>query len=337
LEAQVEGYDEALVMIQGEVAAAYVQMRAIEEQTMYARKNVEIQREALALIQKRFDQGVVGELDVRQAGAELAITESLIPRLEQLHRQVQNGLCLLLGLPPGSLQAELAEPRPIPVPPAEVVVGIPADLLRRRPDVRQAERQAAAQSAQIGIAEADFYPQLALTGTIALEAEQFGDLLDWRSLGGNVGPGLRWNILNYGRIGNRVRVEDARFQQAVLHYQNTVLAANQETEDAIVAYLREQQRVKSLQQATQEVVRALEIGLRLYEQGVVDYQRVLDSQRAAVQQQDALAQSRGQVATNLVAVYKALGGGWGMRRAIDPDAEFAVPLEPVPQPAADAP
>lgn len=336
LEAQVEGYDEALVMIQGEVAAAYVQMRAIEEQTMYARKNVEIQREALALIQNRFDQGVVGELDVRQAGAELAITESLIPRLEQLHRQVQNGLCLLLGLPPGSLQAELAEPRPIPVPPAAVVVGIPADLLRRRPDVRQAERQAAAQSARIGMAEADFYPQLALTGTIALEAEQFGDLLDWRSIGGGVGPGLRWNILNYGRIGNRVRVEDARFQQAVLHYQNTVLAANQETEDAIVAYLREQQRVKSLQQATQEVVRALEIGLRLYEQGVVDYQRVLDSQRAAVQQQDALAQSRGQVATNLVAVYKALGGGWGMRRAIDPDAEFAVPLEPVPQPAADA-
>ena len=259
---------------------------------------------------------------MRQAGAELAITESLIPRLEQLHRQVQNGLCLLLGLPPGSLQAELAEPRPIPVPPAAVVVGIPADLLRRRP--------------RIGMAEADFYPQLALTGTIALEAEQFGDLLDWRSIGGGVGPGLRWNILNYGRIGNRVRVEDARFQQAVLHYQNTVLAANQETEDAIVAYLREQQRVKSLQQATQEVVRALEIGLRLYEQGVVDYQRVLDSQRAAVQQQDALAQSRGQVATNLVAVYKALGGGWGMRRAIDPDAEFAVPLEPVPQPAADA-
>ncbi|MCL4206762.1 MAG: efflux transporter outer membrane subunit [Pirellulaceae bacterium] len=331
LEAQAEGYDDALVMLQAEVAAAYLQMRTIEEQWRYARKNAELQRTSLGLIQKRFEQGIVGELDVRQAGAELAITESLIPRLEQAHRQVQNGLCVLVGRPPGSLQAELSEPRPIPSPPAEVAVGIPADLLRRRPDVRRAERQAAAQSARIGMAEADFYPQLAITGTISFEAEQFGDLFNWQSLGGRVGPGLRWDLLNYGRIRNRVRVEDARFRQAVLAYQNTVLVANKEAEDAIVAYLREQQRVRLLEQATREVIRALEIGLRLYEQGVVDYQRVLDSQRAAVQQQDALAQSRGQVAINLVAVYKALGGGWAMRCAdggFAPDA--AVPAEILP-------
>lgn len=332
LDAQIEGFDDALVMLQGEVAAAYIQMRALEEQAMYARKNVDIQRASLDIIRKRFEQGVVGELDVRQAGAELAITESLIPRLDQGRRQIQNGLNLLLGLPPGSLDAMLDEPHPIPVPPAEVVVGIPADLLRRRPDVRRAERQAAAQSARIGIAEAEFYPQLALTGTISLEAEHLGDLLDWNSLGGRVGPGLRWNLLNYGRIRNHVRAEDARFQQAVLGYQNTVLVANKEAEDAIVAYLSEQQRLRSLQQATHEVLRALEIGLRLYEQGVVDYQRVLDSQRAAVQQQDALAQSRGQVATNLVAVYKALGGGWSMRFTISDQPGLPPVSAPAPNP-----
>ncbi len=313
LDAQIENYDDVLVMIQAEVAAAYIQMRALEEQLAYARKNVEIQQSSLDIIQKRFQQGVVGELDVRQAGAQLAITESLIPKLEEAHRRVQNGLCLLVGMSPGSLQVELAEPRPIPAVPAEVVVGIPADLLRRRPDVRRAERQAAAQSARIGVAEAEFYPHLAITGNIVFQAEQFSDLLDWSSIGGKIGPGLQWNILNYGRIQNSMRVEDTRFQQAAIAYQNTVLAANKEAEDAIVAFLREQQRVSSLQRAVDDVIRALQIAMLLYEQGVVDYQRVLDSQRVAVLQEDALAQSRGQVATNLVAVYKAIGGGWTMR------------------------
>lgn len=351
LDAQVENYDDVLVMLQAEVAAAYIQMRALEEQLAYARKNVEIQQSSLNIIEKRFEQGVVGELDVRQAGAQLAITESLIPKLEEAHRRVQNGLCLLLGMPPGSLQAELAEPQPIPTAPAEVVVGIPADLLRRRPDVRRAERQAAAQSALIGVAEAELYPQLTISGTIGFEAEQFGDLIDWSSLGGwgggaRVGPSLRWNILNYGRIRNRIEVEDARFQQAALAYQNTVLAANKEAEDAIAAFLREQQRVRSLQRAADEVMRALQIGLRLYEQGVVDYQRVLDALRVTVMQQDALAQSRGQVATNLVAVYKAVGGGWTMRcpeylpapeavapEALAPAAEPPAPPNPLLPPA----
>jgi NodT family efflux transporter outer membrane factor (OMF) lipoprotein len=323
LEAQVENYNDVLVMLQAEVAAAYIQLRALEEQLKYARQNVEIQKSSLALIQTRFQQGVVGELDIRQAGAQLAITESLIPKLDEAHRRVRNGLCLLAGVPPGGLDAELDQPQPIPAAPAEVVVGIPADLLRRRPDVRRAERQAAAQSARIGMAEAEFYPRLALTGTISFEAEQFSDLLTWQSIGGRVGPGMQWNILNYGRIGNSVRVEDARFRQAAIAYQNTVLAANKEAEDAIVAFLREQQRVKALQRAADEVIRALQIGLRLYEQGVVDYQRVLDAQRTAILQQDALAQSRGQVATNLVAVYKALGGGWEMCCP-------AIAFEPVP-------
>lgn len=315
LDAQIENYDDVLVILQAEVAAAYIQMRTLEQRIELARQNIRIQQDSLAIIQQRFEAGVVGEIDVRQAKAVLAATESLIPTLQENHRKVQNGLCILMGVPPRDLTGELDSPGTIPVAPAEVVVGIPADLLRRRPDVRRAERQAAAQSARIGMATAELYPQFALSGTIALRSEELANLFDWHSLAGLVGPGIRWNILNYGRIRNGIRVEDARFQQAVVAYQNAVLLANKEVEDAIVSYLREQARVKSLQQAATETKRALELGLMQYSQGLIDYQRVLDSQRALVLQQDTLAESQGKVATNLVAVYKAVGGGWRMRYA----------------------
>jgi len=313
LDAQIAGYDDVLVTLQGDVAAAYLQMRTLEERLKYARKNVELQRESLRIAEERFKLGIVSELDVRQAAAQLSTTESMIPKLEEGHRQVQNALCLLLGLPPGSLEAELAQPAPIPTPPPEVVVGVPAELLERRPDIRRAERMAAAQSARIGIAEAEFYPHIAITGTIGIQTEQFSDLFEWPSLMGKIGPGFQWNILNYGRILNNVRAEDARFRQAVLTYQQTVLAAEKEVEDAIVAFLQEQRRTRHLQQATADAQRALELAMHLYREGVIDYQRVLESQRALLLQQDALAESRGSVAINLVKIYKALGGGWQVR------------------------
>lgn len=335
LDAQVENYDDVLVILQGDVAASYIQLRTIEEQITFTRENIRLQRSSLGIAQRRFDAGLVGELDVHQAGAQLAVTESALPQLEEAHRRVQNALCVLLGMPPGTLQDELGESRPIPAAPAEVVVGIPADLLRRRPDVRRAERQAAAQSARIGIAESELYPQFTISGTIELDSQQLGDLVNARSVGGRVGPGMKWNVLNFGRIRNNVLAEDAKFQQAAVAYQNTVLAANKETEDAIVSFLREQQRVKALTRAVDEVNKALKISTRLYEEGLVDFQRVLDSQRDAVTQQDSLAQSRGKVATNLVAVYKAIGGGWMMRltsaapegEALEPSSE---PLTPTP-------
>ncbi len=346
LNAQIENYDDVLVILQAEVAAAYIQMRAIEERLALVRKNIALQEEALRIIERRFQGGVVSEIDVRQASAILAVTESLVPALEENHRKVQNALCILLGIPPRSLQEELGQPRPIPTAPPQVVAGIPAELLRRRPDVRRAERQAAAQSAKIGIATAELYPHIAITGTIAIQSEDFSDLYNWHSIAGAVGPGFRWNILNYGRIRNNIRVEDARFKQAVIGYQNTVLMANKEVEDAIVGFLREQQRVKSLGRAVHENEQALRIGLLLYDQGVVDYQRVLDSQRALVLQQDTLAESRGKIAMNLVAVYKAIGGGWRMRYAPDaplsgqPDTPFQEELQPgknVPPPAQPLP
>jgi NodT family efflux transporter outer membrane factor (OMF) lipoprotein len=313
LGAQLENYDDVLVILQAEVAATYIQMRTAEQRLELARKNLEIQQHTLDIVQARFDEGAVSDLDVQQALAILGATEALVPALEKGRRQAQNRLCTLLGMPPYDLQAELGGPGTIPIAPPEVAVGIPAELLERRPDVRRAEREAAAQCAQIGIAETELYPRIAITGTIALESEKFSQLFDTGSLTGMVGPGLRWNVLNYGRIRNNVVVQDARFQQLVLQYQETVLRANEEAENAIVSFLRDQERVRALQRSTAAAARSVELSQLQYEQGLIDFQRLLDSQRALVLQQDALAEAQGSVALSLVALYKALGGGWQTR------------------------
>ena len=321
--AQIENYDDALVILQAEVAATYVQLRALEERLELAAKNVQLQQETLRIAQDRFEQGVVSELDVKQAQSVLAATESLIPVLHTGRRRAQNRLCTLLGLPPYDLEAELGGLGTIPNAPPEVAVGIPADLLRRRPDVRRAEREAAAQCAQIGVAESELYPRFALTGNVVLESEHFSHLFAWDSIAGSAGPRFQWNILNYGRIRNNIRVQDARFDQLVLGYQEAVLRANEEVENAITAYLHEQERVKSLRKSVDATADAVELANIQYDQGLIDFQRVLDSQRALVQQQDTLAESRGNVALNLIALYKALGGGWQMRTQPPPQSEVA--------------
>jgi len=331
LNAQIENYDDVLVILQAEVAATYIQLRTLEERIRLARKNVDLQKNTLRITEDRFRNGMVSELDVQQARANLASTEAMIPVFETNHRKAQNRLCTLLGLPPQDIEARLAATAGrIPAAPPEVAVGIPAELLRRRPDVRRAEREAAVQSARIGVAESELYPQIAIAGNIAFEAEDFSSLFDWRSIAGRVGPSFRWNVLNYGRIRNAIRVEDARFQQAVLGYQETVLRAGEEAEGAITAFLQEQVRIRALRESTQAVGRAVELANIQYQQGLIDFQRVVDSERALVVQQDTLAESQGNVAVNLVAVYKALGGGWQMRLTPSP---MGVPL-PAPMPPA---
>jgi len=313
LEAEDEAYNAALVLLQAETASTYIQLRTIDERLTLAQQNVELQKNTLAIAQARFEQGVVSQLDVHQAQAILSNTEALIPMLRSLRRVSENRLCTLLGEPPQDLDPILGPSGKIPEAPADVVVGIPADLLRRRPDVKRAERLAAAQCARIGIAEAEFYPHIAITGQIAYQAENFSDLFTGKSFAGMVGPGFRWNILNYGRIRNSVLMEDARFRQAVLGYQEAVLRANEEAESMITAFLEEKRRLLALEQATQATAAASELAVAQYQEGLIDFQRVIDSQRALVQQQDALAESRGKVALNLVSVYKALGGGWQIR------------------------
>ncbi len=237
LGASVADYDDALVTLLGDVASNYVQYRTLEQQIAYAKYNVDLQRQTLTIVEARFRAGTTGELDVHQSRSTLAQTEAGIPELEISLRQAANQLCILMGIPPEDLKARLGTAA-IPAAPSDVAVGIPADLLRRRPDVRRAEQNAAAQSAQIGIAEADFYPAISIVGTIGYSAEEFPNLFRQAAFDGTIGPSFNWKILNYGRILNNVREQRAKFQALVTAYQQTVLNADREAENGLVTFLR---------------------------------------------------------------------------------------------------
>ncbi|MEN6449604.1 MAG: efflux transporter outer membrane subunit [Thermoguttaceae bacterium] len=337
LQAQCAGYNNVLVLLQAEVVANYVQLRTFEERLLLAQRNVDLQKDTLRIIGLRERAGLVTELDVQQATYNLGQTESMIPALDAGRRRAQNRLCILMGRPPQELGALLRSPVAIPVPPTEIVVGIPAELLRRRPDVQQAERAAAAQSARIGIAEAEFYPQIAITGTIGVQSQSFSSLFDSKSLVGQIGPGFNWNVLNYGRIKNNVIAQDARFQQAVLTYRDAVLRANEEVENGVVSFLREQDRVASLTVSANAAARSSAIATQQYEKGVIDYQPLLDSERVLTHEQDTLAESRGLVGLHLVEVYKALGGGWqAPPPAVEPAAATVEPAASPIHPARQA-
>jgi len=232
-------------------------------------------------------------------------------------RQAQNALSILLGRPPQDLSKMLEGAKPIPSPPAEVAVGMPAELLRRRPDIRRSERQVAAQSELIGVAKADLFPAFSISGTFGFTASDFNKWFNGNSFNGVGGPSFQWNLFNYGRLTNNVRTQDALFQQLGADYQNTVLRAYQETEDSIVAYLREQDRVTFLAASVKASRRSVDLSLAQYREGAADYQRVLDSQSTLVSAQNSLAQSQGSVALNLISLYKALGGGWQIREGKD--------------------
>lgn len=311
--ASVADYDDVLVSLIAEVALTYVQIRTLEERLAVARSNVGLQNRSFEIAGAKFDNGLVTELDVAQSQSLLRGTEANIPVFLAQLRQAQNNLCFLLGIPPRDLTEMLGGAGHIPAAPKEVVVGVPAELLRRRPDVRRAERTAAAQSAQIGVAVSDFYPRLSLVGTISLGAEDFKNLFEGDSFEAFGGPNLRWAILNYGRIRNNVRVQDAVFQQLLVNYENTVLRAQREAEDAIVGFLRAQDQVALLSDGVAASQRAVDLSNLQYREGTVNYVRVLNAQEFLATQQDTLVAARGSVALNLVALYKALGGGWQLR------------------------
>jgi NodT family efflux transporter outer membrane factor (OMF) lipoprotein len=216
----------------------------------------------------------------------------------------------LLGVPPGTVHGELAEPRPIPVTPLEVAVGVPADTLRQRPDVRQAERELAAQTARIGVATADLYPKFSLSGSIGLEALSFGNLFLASSRNYSVGSHISWPIFDAGAIRQNIEVQSALQEQALIQYEAAVLSALEEVENALVAYANEQVRRQSLLEATQAAERAIDLARDKYASGLVDFQVVLDAERSLLSLQDNLAQSDGTVTTNLITLYKVLGGGW---------------------------
>jgi NodT family efflux transporter outer membrane factor (OMF) lipoprotein len=314
------GYDDTLVTVTAETARAYILLRTFEARLKLAQENVVIQNETLRIADVRFENGAVTELDVTQARALLRDTEASIPSLETGVRQTKHAISTLLGQPPSQLGELLGQKQSIPSVPAEIAIGVPIDLLRRRPDIRMAEFQAAAQSARIGIAKSDLYPRFSLFGSIGFATSSdggmlsndadAGDLFSSDSITYKVGPTFSWPIFNYGRLRNNIAVQDARFQQAALNYQNTVLEAAREVEDALAAYLRSQTRVGYLTDSVGDARRSVELALVQYRQGSTNYQRVLDTQRFLVRQEDQLAGTKGDVALNLIATYKALGGGW---------------------------
>jgi outer membrane protein TolC len=289
-----------------------VRLRVFEERLAVARGNATIQKRSRDIADVKFRHETVSELDVVQADALLATTDAFAAQQEAERRAAENALAVLLGLPPQSLDEMLGE-RGIPVAPARVGVGLPAELLRRRPDVRRLERQLAAQSARIGIAKADLLPRLSLTGVFSVAAEDFADLGDPRSIEAFGGPTLRWAVLNYGRITNNVRVQDARFQALLAAYEATVLQAQQEVENAIVRLARARDQVAALERGAAAARRAVDISELQYREGMVDYVRVLDAHERLLAAQEQLAVARGEAAGQVVALYRSLGGGWEVR------------------------
>ena len=318
----IAAYDNVLVALTGDVAGAYVLIRTLEDRLRIAGENVVTQKESLQIAQARFEGGATGERDVQQALTQLNSTEATIPQLEKQLRQAKNALSTLLGLPPSDLGELLTEDSGIPHAPLEVAVGIPADLVRRRPDIRSAEYQAAALCAQIGVAKAELYPAFSLSGSfgfLATDAGQFkvGDISSWRSRNGAIGPSVQWNLFNYGQITNLVRVQDARFQEAIVSYRNVVLQAQQEVEDGLVAFVKAQERVSWLEKAVDAARRTVDLSLIQYREGATDYTTVLTAEQALLSQQDSLATGQGDVPQGLIAVYRALGGGWEIREGQD--------------------
>ena len=258
------------------------------------------------------------ELDVLQADTLLRSTQATIPNLQNLLQQNRNSLAILLGLPPGELRELLDGVKKIPAVSSTIALGIPADLLRRRPDIRKAEMQTAAQSAQIGVALTELYPSFTLFGSIGWSTtdaagNSLGNIFDSNSLNFTFGPAFKWNLFNYGRIKNQVRIQDARLEQLITSYQNTVLNAAREVENSVAGLVYAQQEAEFLKQGVASSARAMELSMLQYKEGLADYQRVLDSTRSLTQKQDQYAQLQGQIATSSIALYKALGGGWQMR------------------------
>ncbi|MAI72310.1 MAG: transporter [Rhodopirellula sp.] len=338
LDASVEDYDAMMVSLLGETATAYIDLRTAQERLRFAKSNVEIQKGSLKIAEARFNAGAVSKLDATQAETVLANTQQTIPLFENQVRAANNSLCVLLGIPPRDLSEELGDAS-IPELPADLVVGIPANLLRRRPDVRAAERRVAAQSAAIGIAAADLLPHLSVTGSVSLNANDFSELFKSSSSAGMIAPGFNWDILNYGRLANNVNLQKTLLQDLAVQYQQTVLDANAEAETAINTFLKSKERLIYVNKAVDASQKSVELAEIEYRTGAVDYNRVFNLQTSLVSDQDNLASVRGDVARSVIATYKALGGGWeiryGSRRATNTIVE-PVPVPPSDQAAPDA-
>jgi NodT family efflux transporter outer membrane factor (OMF) lipoprotein len=328
LDASVEDYRNVLVLLQAAVAQSYVEIRAADQELFYLHRNLELQSGTLSIVSKRFQDGATTQVDVLLATAHVAETQALIPPVEIRRRKASDRLCHLLGIPAQDIADLLGGSRPIPTAPPKVAVGIPAELLSERPDVRAAERQVAAQSAEVGVATAKLYPHISITGFIGYRAESFPELFDASSAAGQVGPTIQWDVLNYGRLVNGIRVQNARLQERAYHYQDVVLNAGQEVEDALIAFLKSQVEVLWLTKSTTALSKAAELVSMQYREGLTDFNRVFVIQRRLTQQQTALVTAQAAVPAGLIFVFEALGGGWRTPLEDTPLEETPIPLVP---------
>jgi NodT family efflux transporter outer membrane factor (OMF) lipoprotein len=310
VEAANEATRSALLSSLAEVARDYIQLRGIQAQLEIARENVRTARQSLDLTQQRAAGGVTTDLDVANASAQLRTTLAQIPSLEQQEAQAINALSLLLGQPPNALRAELAAAKSVPPVPPRVPVGVPSELARRRPDIRQAEAQLHAATADIGVAQANFYPSLNLTGSFGLQSLQFGKVFNLNSKQYSFGPGLTIPIFQGGELRSTLQLREAQQQEAAVNFQKTVLQAWHDVDNALTAYQAEQTRRDELIQAVADNRRALTLAQSRYQQGVADFLTVLVAETSLLAAQQQLADSTTTVSSNLVTLYKALGGGW---------------------------
>ena len=304
------GQRAALVTLLGEVANNYVEVRGLQRRLDITRENIKAQEDALAITQSRFTNGLTGDLDVKQSTTILATTRAEIPALETALQTAIHRLDVLLGQQPGALLAELSTSASFPVAAPEVPVGLPSELLLRRPDVQQAERELAAATARIGVATADLFPKFSLTGVAGLQSVSASD---WFSSGSKfwaLGPTVQWKIFDAGRICANIRVQNARQEQALAHYEQTVLQSFEDVENALVSYAKEQVRRRELATAVKSSQESLHRANELYANGLSNFINVLDAERSVYQAQDQFVQSDRNVSANLITLYKSLGGGW---------------------------
>lgn len=317
----IAGYDQALILVTAQVALAYLTIRSVEAQLDITHQNIAIQERSLEIVEVQYQNGNTSELDVLQARSLLLGTQSAVPGLEADLARARHSLAVLLGRPPGNLGGLMAAEGAIPAVPGQLAIGLPADLLRQRPDVREAEYVAMAANAAVGLATADLYPSFSLSGTVGLVAagntgttrsgeSGFDELFSSDSLSYSVGPSFVWPFFNYGRIRNNIRVQDARLQQALIGYRETVIQAAREVQDAVAEFQGARRREAIMREAVVAAQRASDVALLRFNEGFADYQRVLDAQESLFTQQARLVGSQSDVAAAFVAVYLALGGGW---------------------------
>jgi multidrug efflux system outer membrane protein len=310
LEAAWWDRQDVLISLLSDVAVNYVELRGAQRELAIAQDNLHSQEQTLDLTKRKAEGGLVPYLDVAQQEAQVDTTASTIPSFQAQIRLNIHHLGILLGLEPGALSAELTPVAAIPVGPSAIPPGVPSDLLRRRPDVRRAERQLAETTANIGVATADLFPKFSVTGALGDESQNLKMLFDWTSREYDIIPGVNWDIFNAGKVTSNIHVQNERQAEALQTYRKAVLQSFSDVDDSLVSFNREQVRLEALRGAVAANQKAVDLSTELFEKGSTDFLSVLDAQRSLFAAEDSMVQSEQQVTVDLIALYKALGGGW---------------------------